>query len=196
MEIEEQFTDRHTEGKYHALDKYGCDLTDMALQGKLEPVTKRSCEVDQLIEVLARKTGSPLLVGDSVDKFSVIQELVHRIVNGNVPDFLQKRKIVALDLGKLVAGAKYRGEFEERVEEVLTDIRKSEGKIIPYFDELWAGITDGDWDISLMLKFPLALGEFKCIAATVSKHVDYFRGKGLLARQFKIVSVNKTETSG
>lgn len=190
--------DQRAEGKCRALYKYGYDLTDMALQGKLEPVTGRDWEVNQLIEVLARRRkNSPLLVGDfSVDRSSIVQELARRIASGNVPRFLQGKKIVALDLGKLVAGAKFRGEFEERVEAVLAAVRRSEGRIIPYFDELWVGFAEGGLDIGSMLKFPLAVGEFKCIAASVPKYLDYFKEGGLLARQFKVISVGKTETAG
>lgn len=194
----QRVTDQCAEGKYPDLEKYGYDLTDIALQGKLEAVTGRDSEVNQLIEVLGRKArNSPVLVGDfSVDKFSVVEELARRIAIDNVPSFLQGKKIIALDLGKLVAGAKFRGEFEERVEAVLTAVRQSHGRIIPYFDELWVGVAEGGLDIGSMLKFPLAVGDFQCIAATVPNYLDYFGERGLLARQFKVISIGKTEAAG
>jgi len=185
---------REAQPKYRILDKYGYDLTDTTIQGKLTPVAGRDREINQLIEVLAKKTKSPLLVGDlEVDKFSVVQGLAQGIASGDVPTFLHGKKIVALDLGKLVAGAKYRGEFEERVEAVLDAVRKSEGRIIPYFDELWVGVSEGGLDIGSMLKLPLAVGEFQCIAATVPQHLDHFRERGLLAREFELISIGKTE---
>lgn len=189
-------TERPMEGRYRALDQYGYDLTAMARQGKLEPVTGRDYETNQVIEVLARRQKSPLLVGDfNVDKLSIVQALVHRIVGGDVPGFLQASKIVALDCGKLLAGAKFRGEFEERVAAVVADVRKSEGEIIPYFDELWVGAAEGGLCIGSMLKLTLAVGELKCIASTVPEYLDSFRDGGLLSREFRIIYVGNTESA-
>jgi ATP-dependent Clp protease ATP-binding subunit ClpC len=187
-------TDRQAQSSQRIFDRYGYDLTQMTIQGKLTPVTGKDHEINQLIEALAKKTKSPLLVADvSIDKFSIVQGLAQRIASGDVPPFLHGKKIVALDLGKLVAGAKFRGEFEERVGAVLDAVRKSEGMIIPYFDELWVGAAEGGLDIGSLLKLPLAVGEFQCIAATVPQYLDYFRARGLLAREFEVISVVATE---
>jgi len=189
--------DVRAEGKYRCLEKYGYDLTEMARQSKLEPVVGRDSEVNQLVVVLTKKTrNSPLLVGDiTVDKFSIVEGLAQRIALGNVPSLLLQKKIIVLDLGKLVAGAKFRGEFEERIEAVLTDVDESQGTIIPYFDELWVGVADGGLDIGSILKFPLAIGKFQCISATVPKYLEFFGEKGLLGRQFEVITIGKPGSS-
>jgi len=194
----QRVTDSTPESKYRILERYGYDLTEMARQGKLEPVTGRDSEVQQLIEVLAKRTrNSPLLVGDaSVDKLCVVEELARRVAAGTVPGSLQNKQIIALDLGKLVAGAKLPGEFEERVEAVVLEVIQSERKIILYFDELWVRVADGGLELGSMLKFPLSFGECQCVAATTPKYLEYFGEKGLLARQFEVISLGKAETTG
>ena len=189
-------SDRQAEGEYRCLDKYGYDLTNLGRQGRLETVDGRDAEVERVMEVLTKKTRrNPLLVGaPDIDKFSIVEELARRIAVGSAPSLLQEKKIVAVDLGKLVAGTKFRGEFEERVQAVLSEVHQSKGGIIPYFDELWVGVAEGGLDIGSILKFPLAVGEVQCIAATTPKYLDYFKEKGMLARQFEAIPVGDTET--
>jgi ATP-dependent Clp protease ATP-binding subunit ClpB len=176
---------------YRSLVKYGYDLTKMASEGNIEAVTGRDNEVQQLIEVLGKKSkNNPLLLGEpNVDIFAVVEELARRIVTGNVPAFLQGKKIIALDLGRLIAGAKYFGEFEERIEAVLEDVKKSRGSIIPYFDEVWTGAAVGGLDLASILKYPLGMGQFQCIGATRPKYLEHLRNIGLWQRQFEVISV-------
>ena len=191
-----QTTHQHGESEYRFLEEYGYDLTDLAHQAKLRPVEGRDDAVQRVMEILTRRTKrNPVLVGArSVDKFSIVEELARRIAIGSAPSLLQEKKIVALDLGKLVAGTKFRGEFEERVQAVLREVCQSKGRIIPYFDELWVGVAEGGLDIGSMLKFPLAVGEVQCIAATTAKYLEYFKEKGMLARQFQVIPVDEAET--
>jgi len=183
---------RQEERKYHSLEEYGYDLTELARRGKVEPVKGRDAEVQRVIEILTRRTkNNPLLVAaPDIDKYSIVEELARRIAIGNAPSTLRDRNIVAVDLGKLLAGTRFRGEFEERVQTVLREVCQSEGRIIPYFDELWVGVADGGLDIGSMLKFPLAVGEVQCIAATTPKYLEYFRENGMLARQFQVIPLD------
>ena len=180
------------EREYPSVEEYGYDLTELARQGKVEPVKGRDAEVQRVMEILTRRTKrNPLLVGaPDIDKFSIVEELARRIAIGSALTPLREKKIVAIDLGKLVAGTKFRGEFEERVQVVLRKVCENEGRAIPYFDELWVGVAEGGLDIGSMLKFPLAVGQVQCIAATTPKYLEYFRENGMLARQFQIISLD------
>ncbi|MBQ8079386.1 MAG: AAA family ATPase, partial [Oscillospiraceae bacterium] len=165
-------TSDNPEETYDALGKYGSDLTEMARQNKLDPVIGRDAEIRNTIRILSRKSkNNPVLIGEpGVGKTAIAEGLAQRIVRGDVPDGLKDRTIFSLDLGSLIAGAKYRGEFEERLKAVLAEIKKSDGRIILFIDELHtivgAGKTDGAMDAGNLLKPMLARGELHCIGAT------------------------------
>jgi ATP-dependent Clp protease ATP-binding subunit ClpB len=167
----QRVTDQNPEGKYQALEKYGRDLTEMARRGKLDPVIGRDEEIRRVIQVLSRRTkNNPVLIGEpGVGKTAIVEGLAGRIIKKDVPEGLKNKKLVSLDLGALVAGAKYRGEFEERLKAVLKEILESEGKILLFIDELHtvvgAGAAEGSIDASNMLKPMLARGELHCIGA-------------------------------
>ena len=191
-------TSDNPEETYDALKKYGTDLVDMARQQKLDPVIGRDSEIRNVIRILSRKTkNNPVLIGEpGVGKTAVVEGLAQRIVRGDVPDSLKERTIFSLDMGSLIAGAKFRGEFEERLKAVLAEIKKSEGRIILFIDELHtivgAGKADGAMDAGNLLKPMLARGELHCIGATtLNEYRQYIEKDAALERRFQPVMVGE-----
>ena len=191
-------TSDNPEETYDALAKYGSDLVDMARKGKLDPVIGRDSEIRDVIRILSRKSkNNPVLIGEpGVGKTAIAEGLALRIVRGDVPDSLKERTIFSLDMGALIAGAKFRGEFEERLKAVLAEIKKSEGKIILFIDELHtivgAGKTEGSMDAGNLLKPMLARGELHCIGATtLDEYRKYVEKDAALERRFQPVMVNE-----
>jgi ATP-dependent Clp protease ATP-binding subunit ClpB len=191
-------TDQNPEDKYEAIKKYGRDLTEMARQKKLDPVIGRDAEIRRVIQVLSRRTkNNPVLIGEpGVGKTAIVEGLAQRIVAGDVPEGLKDRKVVALDLGSMVAGAKYRGEFEDRFKAFLKEILAAEGQIILFIDELHtlvgAGGAEGAVDASNMIKPPLARGELRCVGATtIDEYRKHVEKDPALERRFQPVRVGE-----
>ena len=194
----QRVTSDDPESTYNALEKYGQDLVDMAHKNKLDPVIGRDTEIRNVIRILSRKRkNNPVLIGEAgVGKTAIAEGLAQRIVRGDVPENLKDRTIFSLDMGALVAGAKYRGEFEERLKSVLNEVKKSEGRIILFIDELHtivgAGKTDGAMDAGNLLKPMLARGELHCIGATtLDEYREYIEKDPALERRFQPVMVNE-----
>ncbi|MCT0226214.1 ATP-dependent chaperone ClpB [Synechococcus sp. CS-1328] len=191
-------TDQNPEGTYESLEKYGRDLTAAAREGKLDPVIGRDEEIRRTIQILSRRTkNNPVLIGEpGVGKTAIVEGLAQRIVNGDVPQALQNRQLVSLDMGALIAGAKYRGEFEERLKAVLKEVTASEGQIVLFIDEIHtvvgAGATGGAMDASNLLKPMLARGELRCIGATtLDEHRQHIEKDPALERRFQQVFVDQ-----
>ena len=194
----EKVTDKEAESKYKVLEKYTKDFTDLAQKGKLDPVIGRDDEIRRVIQVLSRRTkNNPVLIGEAgVGKTAIIEGLARRVISGDVPEGLKNKRILALDLGALVAGTKYRGEFEDRLKALLKEIEKREGEVVLFIDELHtlvgAGASEGAIDASNMLKPELARGALRCIGATTldeyRKHIEKDRA---LERRFQVVFVKE-----
>ncbi|MFB2877820.1 ATP-dependent chaperone ClpB [Floridanema aerugineum] len=194
----QKVTDQNPEGKYQSLEKYGRDLTDLAKIGKLDPVIGRDDEIRRTIQILSRRTkNNPVLIGEpGVGKTAIVEGLAQRIVSGDVPQSLQDRKLIGLDMGALIAGAKYRGEFEERLKAVLKEVTDSQGNIILFIDEIHtvvgAGATQGAMDAGNLLKPMLARGELRCIGATtLDEYRKYIEKDAALERRFQQVYVDQ-----
>jgi ATP-dependent Clp protease ATP-binding subunit ClpB len=192
----QRVTDQNPEGKYEALEKYGRDLTELARKGKLDPVIGRDEEVRRVIQVLSRRTkNNPVLIGEpGVGKTAIVEGLAQRIVRGDVPEGLKDKRVVTLDMGALIAGAKYRGEFEDRLKAVLKEVVDSGGQIVLFIDELHtvvgAGAGEGSLDASNMLKPMLARGELHTIGATtLNEYQKYIEKDAALERRFQPVTV-------
>ena len=194
----QRVTNQNPEDSYDALNKYGTDLVEAARAGKLDPVIGRDQEIRRTIEILSRRTkNNPVLIGEpGVGKTAVVEGLAQRIVNGDVPESLKDKTIFSLDMGSLIAGAKYRGEFEERLKAVLNEIDKSDGNIILFIDEIHnivgAGRTEGSMDAGNLLKPKLARGELHCIGATtLDEYRKYIEKDAALERRFQKVMVDE-----
>ncbi len=194
----QRVTSENPEGTYQALERYGRDLTELARKGKLDPVIGRDEEIRRVIQVLSRRTkNNPVLIGEpGVGKTAIVEGLAARIVRGDVPEGLKKKRIVALDMGALVAGAKYRGEFEERLKAVLKEITDAQGQVILFIDELHTvvgtGAAEGSMDASNMLKPMLARGELHTVGATtLDEYRKYIEKDAALERRFQTVLVSE-----
>jgi ATP-dependent Clp protease ATP-binding subunit ClpB len=194
----QRVTDQNPEGKYQTLEKYGRDLTALARRGKIDPVIGRDNEIRRIMQVLSRRTkNNPVLIGDpGVGKTAIVEGLARRIISGDVPDSLKNKRVIAMDIGAMVAGAKFRGEFEDRLKAFLKEVTDSQGEIILFIDELHtivgAGAAEGSVDASNMLKPMLARGELRTIGATtVDEYRKYIEKDAALERRFQPVMVDE-----
>ena len=191
-------TDQNPEGKYQTLEKYGRDLTEMARKGKIDPVIGRDNEIRRVMQVLSRRTkNNPVLIGEpGVGKTAIVEGLARRIISGDVPESLKQKKIIAMDIGSMVAGAKFRGEFEDRLKAFLKEVTDSQGEIILFIDELHtivgAGAAEGSVDASNLLKPQLARGELRTVGATtLDEYRKYIEKDAALERRFQPVMVEE-----
>jgi ATP-dependent Clp protease ATP-binding subunit ClpB len=194
----QRVTDQNPEGKYQTLEKYGRDLTELARRGKIDPVIGRDNEIRRVMQVLSRRTkNNPVLIGDpGVGKTAIVEGLARRIISGDVPDSLKQKRIIAMDIGAMVAGAKFRGEFEDRLKAFLKEVTDSQGQIILFIDELHtivgAGAAEGSVDASNMLKPMLARGELRTVGATtIDEYRKYIEKDAALERRFQPVLVEE-----
>src|SRR6202045_1283306 len=194
----QRVVDQNPEGKYQTLEKYGRDLTELARRGKIDPVIGRDNEIRRIMQVLSRRTkNNPVLIGDpGVGKTAIVEGLARRIISGDVPDSLKQKRVIAMDIGAMVAGAKFRGEFEDRLKAFLKEVTDSQGQIILFIDELHtivgAGAAEGSVDASNMLKPMLARGELHTIGATtLDEYRKYIEKDAALDRRFQPVTVDE-----